>query len=459
MSDSYRDRYVRLRFERAVKLSREVVRSLVEARAPSQGLRLVRLYGDLLAQAAIDGVYSRVAEKRLIRHLATAAPSLGPAVEQRVAWLGQKLDVDWSTAESTSAKGARHKEGAISLETDDLNAWQRWLLARCKRAPGCILAILSRALTDASIAGRICGLPVRCLAHSRSRIGTSEPVLLDSEPLLTRRNSRLILLDAHSRTGSTLEACWRALRDRSQVVRQALVTSDETSASWTLPGAVHVKEAHSPWGAFEDASVSSSVVGGVIAAPLVALSGYPGSGKTLVRKRIRELTGWPVFSWSRVVRRLLAEEFGGLSMDAVWALTREEEVDAEFVAREFMVSCNLAEKEIETPIVIDGMKSVKALNFVARQLGRQAVVVRVARGDQQRKSALVDRADFDDSCDENRIAALARVGLPLLLDRASIRIDSSDSSVDRSTGTTHVGSVTSDGIGRVINEINRLVRE
>lgn len=449
--------YAKVRFERLVKLSRDTVDQFnveVQEEETDRFLRILRLYADLLGQALLDGKYSRIAERRILQHLQTNAPS-GRQVNARIEWLASKFETDWNER-TTIPQRIEHKRGAISLSSEKMREWVDWLAVQPVESCDCIVSVLSRGLTDASLASRIYGLPIRYICYSRKRLETPSVVILDTDWVRRNNHERVIMVDAHAQTGETIQKCWEALEKDKLVVVGALITEDEMSSTNTLSNFKKVQgsdKKDSSWSAWLRSNTSPPLVSESLA-PLIILCGYPGSGKTLVRKVITQRTGWPAYSWSRTARKILAEEFGGDSMQGVHYLTGEEKNDPEFVAREFLVKENLDSLDGTIPVVMDGVKSLQALRFLTRHLGREALIVEVFRVSEVRQDAIIERGDFDDTADKERKTILEEIGLPALIDKASLRIDASDSSVDRETGVIKLGATAEVAIEPLIKEIS-----
>lgn len=416
--------YSKLRFERLVKLSRVAVSHI--SAGPwdhaSDFLILINLYADLLAQAFGEGKYSEVAERRLLDHLRACTSAVEP-VRPRIDWMTQRLAGDRDCPSPHMLRRLETKKGAVSFSRAALNHWYTWLRSKPIESTDSLIGILSRALLDAALVGRLYKIPVRYVCYSRSRLGTASTQVLDSNWISANNFSSPILVDSHALTGKTLINCWGQLAANARL-SGALVTCDETAGSFSLPETSRRKQSDVPWSAF---SGSGPAVESGSAAPLLFLAGYPGSGKTRLRKAIKERTGWPAYSWSRVVRPLLNDLFGDLSIAAVERLTKEEQNDPEFIAREFLISsrCYLQKRDI--PLVIDGVKSIAAVDFFKRQLGRPATIIRVDRNEPARRQAIESRNAFDDQFDEQRIASLNEIGLSALLASAKFSIDSSNS--------------------------------
>jgi 8-oxo-dGTP pyrophosphatase MutT (NUDIX family)/dephospho-CoA kinase len=450
--------YSKLRFERLIKLTRDAVDAIRigELKLAHDFLNLIRLYADLLAQALLDGKYSRIAEARMLRHLQSHAEHV-ERLSPRIEWIIERFSSDWNTLNETSLQRLQNKKGAIALPEDKFEEWKQWLASLPLGSCDCVVGILSRALTDAAIAGRIYEVPVRYVCYSHRRLETPSVELLDSGWCKHYERDRVALIDAHARTGKTIQQCRDALFKEGVHLAGILITEDEISQSSILMGLRPSKPESVEgvkWKAWvKTDALSRADKAGNEVAPLISLCGYPGSGKTLVRKVLAKRTGWPTYSLARTVRKLLAEEFGGNSIEAVQRLTAEETRDPEIVAREFLMKEDLAFISRSTPVVIDGLKSLRALQCLKRHLGREAMIVRVFRDPAIRLNAINNRGDFDDGADRERTAMLENIGLGTLLKHATVHIDASDSDVVREEGAINLGRVTATGINTLITKV------
>jgi 8-oxo-dGTP pyrophosphatase MutT (NUDIX family)/dephospho-CoA kinase len=450
--------YARLRFERLVKLTRDAVAAIRvgELKRARDFLQIIRLYADLLAQALLEGKYSRVAEARMLRQLQLHGEHV-ERLRPRTEWIIERFSSDWDMLNEAPLQRLQKKKGAIALPQDKFEEWKQWLASRPLGSCDCAVGILSRGLTDAAIAGRIYGIPVRYICYSRRRLEMPSVELLDCEWCKHYECGRVVLIDAHAQTGKTIRQCCDALFKEGVPLAGVLITEDETSQSSNFVG-LRPSKPDSVEGVKWKAWVKNDALSYVNkaenkVAPLISLCGYPGSGKTLVRKVLAKRTGWPTYSWGRTVRKFLAEEFGGNSMEAVQRLTTEETSDPEIVAREFLVKEDLALISRSTPVVIDGLKSLRALQCLKRHLGREAMIVRVFREPSLRLNAINDRGDFDDGADRERTVMLENIGLDTLLNHATIHIDASDSDVVREEGAINLGRVTAAGIDTIITQV------
>jgi dephospho-CoA kinase len=449
--------YARVRFERLVKLTRDAVATIrVGELSQSQHvLHIICLYADLLAQSLLEGKYSRIAEARMLRYLQSYAEHV-EQLRPRIEWLSDKFTSDWNAPNEVLLQRLQGKKGAIALTADKFEQWKQWLASHTLGACDCVVGILSRGMTDAAIAGRIYEAPVRYVCYSRRRLETPSVELLNSDWCKDYKRGRVILIDAHSQTGETSLHCWDALLKEGVRLAGILITDDETSQSSNPLGerlSLLDSSESGQWKAWVK-NDTSSYKAERDAAPLIFLCGYPGSGKTLVRKVLAQKTGWPTYSWARAVRKLLAEEFGGNSIEAVRRLTKEEKSDPELVAREFLLKEDFALINRSIPVIVDGLKSLRALQYLKRQLGRDAVVVRVFRDPAVRLNAIKDRGDFDDSVDPERIDMLENIGLGTLLKHSTVHINASDSDVVREEGLINLGRVTAAGIDTLITQVS-----
>jgi 8-oxo-dGTP pyrophosphatase MutT (NUDIX family) len=446
--------YAKVRFERLIKLSREAVKSASGGHWETSGqfFESLRLYSDLLAQALLDQKYSPISELRLLRYLVSCLPD-EEILHTRTKWLSEHLSTDMDGAYGKVSERLRRKSGAISLLSHELYEWKEWVRSRPLGPIDSIIAILSRSITDAAIVSRLCGIPVRYVCYSRKRLGTPKVRILDAGWIEKGCFESAALVDAHALTGETVLNCWTELVTQGISLAGALITKDELAIEMSVPGTIHRREDDHDCGVL----INLNRVGPQGArqrAPLVVLCGFPGSGKTLVRKAITQQTGWPAYSLSRSAQRLLKEEFGGLSMAAVRRLTDEERYDPEIVAREFLLSTDCYEQNWATPLVIDGVKSLAGLNFLKRHLGRPTIVIQVERSIDARVRAVTARGKFDDRFDEERNALLERIGLPDLMKEVDFSIDASGSDVDRPTGRVHLNPATTTVIERLITRVN-----
>jgi 8-oxo-dGTP pyrophosphatase MutT (NUDIX family)/dephospho-CoA kinase len=449
--------YARVRFERLVKLTRDAVATIrVGELSQSQHvLHIICLYADLLAQSLLEGKYSRIAEARMLRYLQSYAEHV-EQLRPRIEWLNDKFTSDWNEPNEVLLQRLQGKKGAIALNADKFEQWKQWLASHPLGASDCVIGILSRGITDAAIAGRIFEAPVRYVCYSRRRLETPSVELLNSDWCKDYKRGRVILIDAHSQTGETSLHCWDALLKEGVRLAGILITDDETSQS-SNPLGERLSLLDSSEGGQWKAWVkndTSSYKANYDTAPLIFLCGYSGSGKTLVRKVLAQKTGWPTYSWARAVRKLLAEEFGGNSIEAVRRLTKEEKSDPELVAREFLLKEDLALINRSIPVIVDGLKSLRALQYLQRHLGRDAVVVRVFREPAVRLNAIKDRGDFDDGADPERIDMLEKIGLGTLLKHSTVHINASDSDVVREDGLINLGRVTAAGIDTLITQVS-----
>jgi 8-oxo-dGTP pyrophosphatase MutT (NUDIX family)/dephospho-CoA kinase len=417
--------YSKLRFERLVKLTRAVVLQISTGPwdQASDFLTLINVYADLLAQAFLENKYNEVSERRLL-HRMQACASACVQVRARIDWMTERLAGDLNNPSEKILRRLETKKGTISFSPSEVNDWHAWLESKPIEQPDSLIGILSRALMDAALISRICGIPVRYVCHSRSRLRTVALQMLDADWIHQNHFNSTILVDSHSITGETLARCWQQLSVNTRLTG-ARITCDETRDTFLLPGVSQQKKTSVPWSAFVRSDPTAKKA--AAAAPLVILSGFPGSGKTLLRKAIEQRTHWPAYSWSRVVRPLLKELFGDLSVTTAGLLTKEEQSDPEFIAREFLLSSHCYAQKRDIPLVIDGVKSIAAVEFLKRQLGRSAIVIRVYRSARARRQAIETRKAFDDVSDEQRIGLLNSIGLAALMESAEFSIDTSDS--------------------------------
>lgn len=304
-------------------------------------------------------------------------------------------------------------------------------------------------------------LPLRFICYSRHRLGMCEVRMLDTQGLTAPGRRGVLLVDAHARTGETLARCAESLAGAGLELSGALITQYEGSPAGIPTFTQPAEIAPGGWVALyrrsSVAPASQTVTDARGGHPIVALSGEPGSGKTLVRKALVLRTDWRAFSWSSCVRELM-RELGGRSMEAFRALTNEEARDPELVAREFLMGIDSDSLDASKPILVEGIKSCEALGMVGRYLGRPVRIVRVTRSSAVRALALRERSDFDDGHDAERDTLLQSVGLPALLSLADLSIDASDSTVERDTGLVHIGPGTAAGVQRLAERYGAVQR-
>jgi adenine/guanine phosphoribosyltransferase-like PRPP-binding protein len=128
------------------------------------------------------------------------------------------------------AGGARHKIGASSLSPERLDRYVDWMRRALPR-PDEVVAILSRGLPDALLAGEILQVPVYAVCVSRRRLGLTDALPID---LPDQPGAGALVIDAHRQTGETLVQCWRFLEARGVRVLGAVITQDEGGEE-TLP--------------------------------------------------------------------------------------------------------------------------------------------------------------------------------------------------------------------------------
>lgn len=444
--------YVSRRFERIVKLSRELVRE-IDLQKPDVSNRmmyLITLYADLLAQALLDGNYHVVGEKRLLIHMRRILPAQDGS-DARLQRLIETLEHD---REGAARAGISAKAGIVGMAVHEFDRWKQWIATEPAGSCQCTIGILSRAIADTAVTGRLCSAPVRFMCFSHRRMQMEGGIPLTSDWLARNKRSHAVLVDAHANSGKTIQMAVRTLADHGIYPTGILVTENERqdpSFVTMIPGSWKVSSEHGRSTALV-LTTSASTQDVTTVQPIVAITGLPGSGKTLVRKSLRARTGWPSLSWSRSVRPLL-QDFGGLSIEAVHHMTEIEESDPELIAREFLAQTDLEQIDSTQPLIVDGLKTCAAAECVSRHLGRPLFIVEVSRQAAVRTAAIAVRRSFDDAEDSIRCALLERVGIRELIGRAMWRIDVSDSGIDLNSGLSEIGPSTSNQLDALIGQV------
>ncbi len=446
-------RYACLRFERLIKLTRASVRCCRDGGTDEAALfHLIRIYADLLGQSLLTGSHSQEAEMRLTVSLQDRWS--GPdEVGKRVQGLADRLQSDWTCASDLhSGPATVQKRGVIGFSSVDLAMWAAWIGREAAPAADVLGVILARGLTEGALLSRILRLPMRFLVFSRARLGMDSALPIEDAWWTGRSGQRVLLVDAHSASGETLRACRGLLASLGHRVVAALVTDYEGSPQGILgleelvAGPLRGPLVLRPTQASR--SHRDLFQPRERPAPLIVLAGKPGAGKTMVRKGLQALTGWPIVSWSRAVRSCL-DDMGGVTWEAVTQLEKAEARDPEFVVREILRSPEFMDLPAHAPVVIDGVKSQRGLDTLVRFLGRPAQLLWVRRDAELREDAVRERADFDDGRDTERRQQLH--GLAELSATASLIVDTSDSSVDSKTGYVNLGHATAAALQQLLN--------
>lgn len=229
-------RYAQLRMERLVKLARASVRVRLagDSAMAESAHRWVLRYGRLLIQVYLGRTDFAEEEHLLLLRLLQEVTLGDPELRRRALALFTHWEEDRC---GVGAGDARHKIGASSLCPERLDLYVDWMRRVLPRPDG-VVAILSRGLPDALLAGEILQVPVHAVCVSRWRLGLAKALPID---LPDRPDASALVVDAHRQTGATLVQCWRFLEVRGTRVLGAVITQDEGGEETLPPSCVRLR--------------------------------------------------------------------------------------------------------------------------------------------------------------------------------------------------------------------------
>ena len=147
---------------------------------------------------------------------------------------------------------------------------------------------------------------------------------------------------------------------------------------------------------------------------MIALVGLPAAGKTLLRHIFSRLPGFSVYKWGKFLRSTVEGLYGPMTYENGWSVAMRFTNEVESKDRIVVAKTFLAAQEVrEDPasfMVVDGIKSREQIIYASYALRRPAIIVRVQRDEEERRSEARKRGDFDDVNDSERLEVLRKMG-------------------------------------------------
>jgi hypothetical protein len=236
-------RYVQLRLDRAVKLARAgtLLRLSGEVEAASRVHEWVLLYVTSMVRRLLQAEpFNLLEEGRLLRDLLDAVPARDSELKRRVLSLLASQRRDHEAA--ASGDSIPRKSGVSSMSSADLARYVGWMRAVIPR-PTLLVAILSRGLPDAILAGQVLGAPVQSICFSRKRLDLPGVLSIDLKNTEPHTGPGALLVDAHRKSGETLQRCWSFVGAQGIDVMGALVSQDDGGEEALPRGATRLRSA------------------------------------------------------------------------------------------------------------------------------------------------------------------------------------------------------------------------
>jgi hypothetical protein len=220
-------------------------------------------------------------------------------------------------------------------------------------------------------------------------IATPDGAFLGPRP----KADRLRLVDADIYSGATMLRLARALRAAGY---RAISFAGSPAHGTSLPDCVEPLPILPP------------------RAPLIAVCGLPGSGKSALAHGLASAVGGRYLKWARFVSA--PGQYG--------------EAAAQREAEDPFIFARAARSEIarldDAPVVLDGIKSAEALTYLAFTTRRPAILLWVDVDEDIRQRTLRWRSDPDDSQDAQRSALFAARWEALRKSAVVVRLDRAD---------------------------------
>jgi hypothetical protein len=160
---------------------------------------------------------------------------------------------------------------------------------------------------------------------------------------------------------------------------------------------------------------------------MIALVGLPASGKTLLRNLFSRLPGFSVYKWGKFLRITVEGLYGPMTYENGWSVamrfTDEVESQDRIAVAKTFVATEDVRKDPAHFMVVDGIKSRGQIIYTSYALRRPAIIVRVQRDEEERKSEARKRGDFDDVNDSERLEVLRRMGAIDVMDFADFVVE------------------------------------